>query len=237
MATTDSVKHHKTRKLIAYLSEKEGRGMEFISLYIPREMSIDEIITILKKKSDSLEIKSEKSRDRVRDSLRNVEQRLKLQKEIPENGLAIFAGTFATSDPESEVLNIEQIIPPEPIIAYLCEIDDHFHLEPLREMLREERVVGLLAMDSKEAGFGILDGERLDMIEDITSGIPGKSEKGGWSQKEVRERTRHGTHILFPQGRGTCNKSLPREPQNYGVDSWRTGTNERGFREGRFPSL
>jgi peptide subunit release factor 1 (eRF1) len=42
------VKQHKLRKLIAYLSSQEGRGMEFISLYIPLEKSTHEIITILK---------------------------------------------------------------------------------------------------------------------------------------------------------------------------------------------
>jgi peptide chain release factor subunit 1 len=171
MATTDSVKQHKLRKLIAWLADKEGRGMEFISLYIPREKSIGEIASILKEESDSAVMKSESVRDRFQDALKNVIQRLKLQKEIPENGLAIFAGTFVANDPESEVLNVEELIPPEPITTYLLEVDDHFRLEPLRKMLRDQKVVGLVAMDSKEAGFGILDGERLELIETITSGI------------------------------------------------------------------
>ena len=98
MATTNSVKQHKLRKLIAWLSDKEGRGMEFISLYIPREKSIDEIVAILKEESDSAVMKSESVRDRLQDALKNVIQHLKLQKEIPENGLAIFAGTFAAND-------------------------------------------------------------------------------------------------------------------------------------------
>jgi peptide chain release factor subunit 1 len=189
MATTDSVKQHKLRKLIAWLSDKEGRGMEFVSLYIPREKSIDEIVAILKEESDSAVMKSESVRDRLQDALKNVIQRLKLQKEIPENGLAIFAGTFVANDPESEVLNVEEVVPPEPIIAYLYEVDDHFRLEPLREMLRDQRVVGLIVMDSKEASFGILNGGRLELIENITSGIPGKSGKGGESQRRFeRER-------------------------------------------------
>ena len=189
MATTNSMKQHKLRKLIAWLSDKEGRGMEFISLYIPREKSIDEIVTILKEESDSAVMKSESVRDRLQDALKNVIQRLKLQKEIPENGLAIFAGTFVLNDPESEVLNVEELIPPEPITTYLYKVDDHFRLEPLREMLRDQRVVGLVAMDSKEASFGILNGERLELIENITSGIPGKSGKGGASQRRYeRER-------------------------------------------------
>jgi peptide chain release factor subunit 1 len=189
IATTNSVKQHKLRKRIAWLSVKEGRGLEFISLYIPREKSIDEIIASLKEASETAAMKSESGRDRVQDALKNVIQRLKMQKEIPENGLAIFAGTFVANNPESEVLNVEELVPPEPITAYLYEVDDHFHLEPLRKMLRAPRVVGLVAMDSKEASFGILNGERLELIENITSGIPGKSGKGGQSQRRYeRER-------------------------------------------------
>ena len=189
MATTNSVKQHKLRKLIACLSDKEGRGMEFISLYIPQEKSIDETIAILKQESDSAVIKSESVKDRFQDALKNVIQHLKLQKEIPENGLAIFAGTYAAGAQENEVLNVEELVPPEPITAYLYEADDHFRLEPLREMLRDQKVVGLVTMDSKEASFGILDGERLEFIENITSGIPGKSGKGGQSQRRYeRER-------------------------------------------------
>jgi peptide chain release factor subunit 1 len=191
MATTNSVKQHKLRRLIAWLSDKEGKGMEFISLYIPREKSIDEIVAILKCESDSAARKSESVsvRDRLQDALKNVTQRLKLHKEIPENGLAIFAGTFVANEMESEVLRVEEIIPQEPIMAYLYEVDNHFHLEPLREMLRDQKVVGLIAMDSKEASFGILNGERFELIENITSGIHGKSGKGGSSQRRYeRER-------------------------------------------------
>ncbi len=153
MATTNSVKRYKLRKLIAWLADKEGRGMEFISFYIPREKSIDETVAMLKDESDSDVMKSENIRDRLQDSHKEIIERLKQKKEIPENGLAIFAGTFVAKDSEGEVLNVEEIVPPEPITAYLYEVDDHFRLEPLREMLRDERVVGLIAMDSKEAGL------------------------------------------------------------------------------------
>jgi len=192
MATSNSIKQHKLRKLIAYLSEKEGKGREFISLYIPKKTSIDEIIANLKEESDSAAVKSEGGRDvrnRLQDALKNVIQHLKLQKEIPENGLAIFAGTYVGNEAENEVLTVEELTPPEPITAYLYVVDDHFRLEPLREMLRKPKVVGLLAVDSKEASFGILNGERFEFIENITSGIMGKTVKGGQSQRRYeRER-------------------------------------------------
>jgi peptide subunit release factor 1 (eRF1) len=49
---------------------------------------------------------------------------LKQRKEIPENGLAIFAGTLIANDPENEVLKVEEVVPPEPITTLLCEVDD-----------------------------------------------------------------------------------------------------------------
>ena len=199
MATSNSVKQHKLRKLIASLSAKQGRGMEFISLYIPREKSTEEIIAILKCESDLAATKPEIVRDvrvRIQDTLKNVIQHLKLLSEIPQNGIAIFAGTFA-NELETEGLNIEELVPPEPITSYLYEVDDHFHLEPLRNMLRNQKVVGLIAMDSKEASFGLLNGERFELIENITSGIPGKSGKGGSSQRRYeRERDMEVTYFF-----------------------------------------
>ncbi len=197
MATTNSVKQHKLRKLIAWLSDKQGKGVEFISLYIPRKTSIDDIVATLKQESDSVAMKSESVRDRLQDVIKNVIHHLKLQTEIPENGLAIFAGTFVVNDQESEVLQVEELVPPEPITAYLYEVDDHFRLEPLREMLRNPKVVGLVVMDSKDVSFGLLNGERLELIENITSGIPGKTVKGGQSQRRYeRERDMEVTYFF-----------------------------------------
>ena len=183
MATSNSVKLHKLRKLIAWLSQIEGRGKEFISLYAPREKSIDEIIAFLKKESDSVVMNSKSINHRLQNALKNIIQHLKLQNEIPQNGFAIFAGTFVANDSENESLKIEELVPPAPITSYLYVVDNHFRLEPLRKMLREPRVVGLVAVDSSEASLGILDGERLELIKNITSGIPGKSGKGGSSQR------------------------------------------------------
>jgi peptide chain release factor subunit 1 len=189
MATSNSVKQHKLRKLISYLSNQHGRGKEFLSLYIPQGSAIDGIVANLKGELDSAETKYENDRNirnHVQDAFRNVIQYLKIQKEIPQNGLAVFAGTF---NEESKESNIEENNPPEPITSYICKVDDQFHLEPLRDMLRNQKVVGLLAVDSKEASFGVLNGERFEFIENITSGIHGKSGKGGSSQRRYeRER-------------------------------------------------
>ena len=183
MATSKSVKQHKLRKLIACLSDKKALSKDFVSLYIPKQAPLDEVVANLKKTPDNV------AKDSLPNVLKNIIQYLKQLKEIPENGVAIFAGIYGhPQDSESEY-ELEEVVPAEPIVAYLFEVDDHFHLEPLRDMLRNQKLLGLIAMDSKEASFGLLNGERLEIIETITSGIHGKSGKGGSSQRRYeRER-------------------------------------------------
>lgn len=183
--STNSLKQYKMRKLIASLSSKEGTAKDLVSLYIPRGKSIEELVVVLKERLDSPETESQKARQEVRDELSEIIQVLKTRNEIPDNGLAIFAAAkVGVSGVE-----VQELIPPEPLTDFTFEIDDHFNLATLREMLREERVVGIIAMDANAAGFGILNGDRLDIVDHITSGISGKTDKGGWSQRRYeRER-------------------------------------------------
>ncbi|HKW04265.1 MAG TPA: peptide chain release factor aRF-1, partial [Nitrososphaerales archaeon] len=67
--------------------------------------------------------------------------------------------------------------------------DDHFHLDPLREMLKEENVVGILALDATEAGLGIVSGDSWEVIDTTSSGVSGKTRKGGQSARRY-ERLR-----------------------------------------------
>jgi peptide chain release factor subunit 1 len=187
LTTTNSAKQHKLRKLIAELSDKRGRTKDFISLYIPKNATIEEIIAKVKNDADTITSKSKNESDLLEETAKNLIKQLKQQKENLENGLALFAGTFVANGSES--LIIEELVPPKPITSYICVINDHFDLEPLRDMLRDQRVIGLIAVDSKEASFGIVSGEKVELIESISSGIPGKSGKGGQSQRRYeRER-------------------------------------------------
>ena len=185
MATSNSVKQHKLRKLLATLSTKEGHGKEFISLYIPGKTPIEQVIATLKEEADCVTTKFGVSREvsgRLQDALKNVIQHLKLQREIPENGLALFAGLSDYVWRKRSVKR-RRVSPPEPITTYLYAVNNHFRLEPLREMLKSLRIVGLIAMDSKEASFGVLNGEQLRINRKYHVGDSGKIWKGRVSQR------------------------------------------------------
>jgi len=181
---TDSVRLYKVRKLISELNSKEGRGTELVSLYVPPKKPIHEVIANLREEWGTAgNIKSDTTRNHVQDALTKTMQRLKLYRTAPETGLVIFSGALPTNGPGSEVVNVYEIVPPKPVMAYLYQCDDHFHLEWLRDMLKEEKVFGLLVIDASEAGLGILSGDRLEIPDVITSGISGKTRKGGQSAR------------------------------------------------------
>jgi peptide chain release factor subunit 1 len=180
----DSVKLYKVRKLISELASKEGRGTELVSLYVPPKKPIHEVIANLREEWGTAgNIKSDTTRNHVQDALTRAMQKLKLYRTAPETGLVIFCGALPTNGPGSEVINLYEIVPPKPVTAYLYQCDDHFHLEWLKDMLREEKVFGILTIDSSEAGLGILNGDRLEIVDLMTSGISGKTRKGGQSAR------------------------------------------------------
>ena len=184
MSKTDSVRLYKVRKLISELSNKEGRGTELVSLYIPPKKPIHEAIANLRDEWGTAgNIKSDTTRNHVQDALTKAMQRLKLYRTAPDTGLVIFSGALPTNGPGSEVVNVWEIVPPKPVTQYLYQCDDHFHVEWLRDMLREEKVYGILSIDSSDAGMGILSGDRLEIADILTSGISGKTRKGGQSAR------------------------------------------------------
>jgi peptide chain release factor subunit 1 len=184
LSKTDSVRLYKVRKLISELSSKEGRGTELVSLYVPPKKPIHEVIANLREEWGTAgNIKSDTTRNHVQDALTKTMQRLKLYRSAPDTGLVIFAGALPTNGLGSEVVNVYEIVPPKAVTAYLYQCDDHFHVEWLKDMLKEEKVFGLLVIDSSDAGFGILSGDRLEIVDLMTSGISGKTRKGGQSAR------------------------------------------------------
>jgi peptide chain release factor subunit 1 len=185
IVTSNSVKQHKLRKRIAWLSSKERQEDDLVSVYIPSNTTIENVLINLKSKSKS--IHKERDSAGLEDTIKNIIQHLKQKNEIAENGQALFAGSIVEDD--NEVFVIEEIVPPEKIGTYFFEFSGRFHLEPLRQMLRNPRIVGFIVLDSKEASFGLLNGEVFEFVKNISSGISGKSGKGGQSQRRYeRER-------------------------------------------------
>jgi len=134
-------------------------------------------------------IKSNTTRKNVQDAITRVTQRMKMFKKVPENGLVLFCGAIPQNGPGSEKIELYIISPPEPIQVYLYRCDARFHTEHLQEFLKEKETYGIIVLDSAHASFATVRGKHLEIVKQITSGIPGKFRAGGQSAKRfVRQR-------------------------------------------------
>jgi len=171
------------------LASKEGRGTELVSLYVPPGRQISEVVSMLRNEyGTASNIKSTTTRKNVQDAIVRVMQRLKLFKKVPENGLVIFCGAIPQNGPGSERIETYVITPPEPIQVYLYRCDSRFHIEHLQEFLKEKETYGIIVIDAGATTYATLQGKRLEIIKEITSGVPGKFRAGGQSARRFERQ-------------------------------------------------
>jgi peptide chain release factor subunit 1 len=185
-----SLELFRLKKTLMTLANKEGRGTELISVYVPPGKQISDVITTLRDEyGTASNIKSTTTRKNVMEAIVKVQQRLKLFKEPPENGLVIFCGAIPQNGAGSERIETYVIVPPEAIRIWLYRCDARFHTEYLQEMLREKETYGILLIDSSGATLATLQGRRLEIVREMSSGVPGKTRAGGQSARRY-ERLR-----------------------------------------------
>jgi peptide chain release factor subunit 1 len=193
-----SLERFRLKRALQTLASKEGRGTELVSLYVPPDRQISDVIAMLRHEyGTAANIKSDTTRKNVQDAITKATQRLKLFKKVPENGIVIFCGAIPQNGgPGSEKIETYVIKPPGPIQVYLYRCDARFHTEYLQEFLREKETYGILVMDSSAATYATVSGRRLEIVEEITSGVPGKFRAGGQSARRF-ERLRESKMLSY----------------------------------------
>ena len=174
-------RRYEFRKTLEKLQAKQGSGTELISLYIPPDKQIYDVTAQLRDEfGQCANIKSKQTRTNVQSAISSILSRLKYYKNPPANGMAVFCGTIQMEGDRSD-LECTIIDPPEPLNLYMYRCSSNFELEPLKQMLEEKVVYGLLVLDRREAYWGFLRGNRIEPIGGVTSTVPGKQRKGGQS--------------------------------------------------------
>jgi peptide chain release factor subunit 1 len=174
---------------IEELEPHRGRHTELITVYVPSGYDVNGTQKQLEaEKSTAKNIKSTATRKNVIDALDKIIRHLKEFKKTPENGLAIFAGNVSKSEGQSD-LQLWSIEPNQPVKSRLYRCDKEFVLEPLKEMLEVGEIFGLIVMDRKEATVGRLVGKQIEMLQNITSGVPSKVKAGGQSAQRFHRIT------------------------------------------------
>jgi len=190
-AKKSSLELFRLRKTLQALASKEGRATELITLYVPPGKQISDAINMLRDEyGTASNIKSTTTRKNVQEAIVKVQQRLKLFKDPGENGLVIFCGAIPQEGggPGSERMETYVIIPPESIRIYLYRCDSRFHTEHLQEQLREKETYGILLIDASGATIATLQGKRLEIVREMTSGVAGKTRAGGQSARRYERQ-------------------------------------------------
>src|SRR5205809_7904981 len=115
MPGPDSVAQFKFKRTLEQLAKKEGRGTELISLYVPPDRKIHEVLGQLREEiGTAVNRKSPNTRNNVQDGIERTMQRLKLFKEPPATVLVIFAAEITQTGAGRENIETDTHITPEP---------------------------------------------------------------------------------------------------------------------------
>jgi len=177
-------------------------------------------------------IKSRATRHNVQDAIEKVMQRLKLFREVPPTGLAIFCGAIPYGPPGSEKMEIYALVPPEPISVYFYRCDSRFHLEPLLDMIREKGTYGLMVIDGSGATYATLKGKMLAISKSITSGISSKHRAGGQSARRFERLREAEVNEYYKRAGGYANKIFLNIPDLKGIILGGPGPTKHDFLAG-----
>ena len=187
MSGNPTLDRFRFQRMLERLQSLEGRGTELVTVYVPPTKQVHDVMQDLRNEyGTAVNIKSKTTRKNVQDALTKVMEQLKLFREIPENGLALFAGNVVGDTARDDELETFVLIPPEPINIYYYRCEHRFMLDPLFEILEAEDTFGILVMDAKDATMATLKGQRADIIKDMTSGVAGKTRAGGQSSRRYQ---------------------------------------------------
>src|SRR3989475_6753283 len=235
MPGPDSVARFKFKRTLEQLAKKEGRGTELISLYVPPDRKIHEVLGQLREElGTAVNIKSRTTRNNVQDGIERTMQRLKLFKEPPPTGLVIFAGAIPQNGAGSEKMETYTLIPPEPIIVGFYRCDARFHVEPLLALVADKDTYGILVIDGTEAVVATLKGRRVEILKTFTSGTPGKSRAGGQSARRFERIREQVIHDYYKRVGQHFNDMMLEIPDLKGIIIGGPGPTKYVFEEGEY---
>ena len=176
-------------EFIEKIESFKGRHTELVTVLIPAEYNVNAVVKQLEaEKSTANNIKSRTTRNNVIEALEKVIRELKLGSQKYPNGLAIYCGNISQDDgkPDIQFFTIEPI---QPLKVRMYRCDQEFVIDPLKEMIETDEVYGLLVIERKEATIGLLKGTRIEVLQKMTSGVPGKIRAGGQSSQRFHRIT------------------------------------------------
>ncbi|MCD6414563.1 MAG: peptide chain release factor aRF-1 [Candidatus Diapherotrites archaeon] len=180
------------KRKLKFLKKQRGQGTELISIYIPPDYNVNEVVSKLRDEAgQAMNIKSKQTRKNVTSAIERLLHALKGTKKTPSKGIALFSGNIGG---RIELYNIK---PPEPIPVQVYRCDSEFFLEPLERMIAPKQVYGLMTVDRREAAIALLKGKHLEIVKTLGSQVPGKHRAGGQSSVRFERLIEIAAHEWF----------------------------------------
>ena len=121
---------------------------------------------------------------------------LRLYKQTPPNGLAVFSGNTASQEGKQD-LKVWSLEPPLPLNIRMYRCDQVFVTDPLEDMVESHNTYGLIVMDNREGIVGYIKGKTITIIKEMTSNVPGKLQVGGFSQQRYARLREEAAHEFY----------------------------------------
>jgi len=180
---TKSEKLYELRKWVKTLSKYVGSGTQLISVYIPAGSPMHEMSNKLREEmSQASNIKSKQTRTNVLGALERIINHIKLFRQTPPNGIAVFAGNISDNPAKTDI-QLFSLEPPEPLRIGTYRCDSRFFLEPLQNMMETRDSYGVVVMDGREATIAMIRGTETKIIKKLNSMAHAKIRKGGQSAR------------------------------------------------------
>lgn len=179
-------KEYSIKRELKRLASIRGSGTELISLYVPPGTQISDVTGKLRDEhGQAANIKSKTTRTNVQSAIDKILQYLKLYKQPPVNGMAIFCGNISSEQakPNIELFSIE---PPAPIHNNIYRCDSTFLLEPIEAMMESTDAYAIVVMDGRDATVALLRGTQVVVEKKLHSLAHAKINKGGQSANRYR---------------------------------------------------
>ncbi|KAL5730637.1 Ethylene-responsive transcription factor 13 [Ranunculus cassubicifolius] len=173
----------KMKKLIKELESSRGNGTSMISLLIPPRDQITRVAKMLAEEyGTASNIKSRVNRQSVLGAITSAQQRLKLHKKVPPNGLVLYTGSVLTEDRKEKKVTID-FEPFKPINMSLYRCDNKFHTDALNQLIESGEKYGFIVMDGNGTLLGTLSGNVREILHQCSVDMPTKHRRGGQSSK------------------------------------------------------
>ena len=235
MSNAKSFQKFRLKKMLELLEGKRGYHTELVSLYIPPGRQLSDVTNYLKQEyGTAANIKSKSTRKNVMDSITSVIQRLKTIQETPQTGLVVFCGAVPQNGQGTERIEQYVIVPPEPINVFKYHCDSGFFLDPLKELLKEKGAYALMIIDRSGATYAILRGKHLEIVRDISSGVPRKQDAGGQSQRRFERIVEQVAHEFYIRAGEYANDVFLQIPDLKGLIIGGPGPTKEKFADGGY---